>query len=126
LKNSSALRAAILLSIAFGSIHCAEAADYKKIFGTWTLAGSTPNPNLAGTSCGASSYAFTSTVETVRLLGGAMNGLVVPTNVKYVSGKGNLVGVYGSSGQPTIFRMLDDNRIQRDDDLQQCVFRRQK
>lgn len=71
-------------------------------------------------------YAFTPAMETVRLVGGAMNGAVVNTDVKYVSGRGNLVGVYGNSGQPTIFRLLDDNHIQRDDDLLQCVFARKK
>lgn len=126
LKNLSALRAVILLSVVFGTIQSAEGADYKKIFGTWAVAGSTPNPNLAGQSCGVSQYVFTPTVETATLVGGALNGAAIPTNVQYVSGKDNLVGVYGNSGRPTVFRILDDNHIQRDDDLLQCVFARKK
>lgn len=126
LKNSSALRAVLLLSVFFGAAQGAGAADFNKLFGNWTFARSTPNPNMPGIRCGASMYAFAPGAETVRLVGGTMNGALIHTDVKYVSGGGNLIGVYGNSGQPTMFRLLDDNHIQRDDDLLQCVFARQK
>ncbi len=112
----------LLFPAVFGTAQTASAADFNKIFGTWAFAGSTPNPNMPGTPCGVSQYVFTSTVETVRLVGGAMNGALVHTDVKYVSGGGNLIAVYGNSGRPTTFRLLDNNHIQRDDDLLQCVF----
>jgi hypothetical protein len=115
-KKLTAFGLAILGLVAVGQPN-AKAADFKKLYGTWVSNGEPPNSAI----CKGLSYEFTAKTQTVHLSGGP--GSTV--QVTYVDGGGQRIGVYGNTGQPLIFNLVDDNHIQLDG-LPSCISTRQK